>query len=152
LLGVVIASRTLADADPLGPSEAAQLAGRILEGRVWLVHAVVVRVIDGDTVVLNLDLGWHTWRHNESVRIAHIDAPERRDKARWEAAKAFVERLLPVGTEVLLISEKLEKYGRTLGRIVLRDARDVGAELLKAGLAVPYQGGTKGELPRTMPK
>jgi hypothetical protein len=90
----------------------------------------VVRVIDGDTVVLNLDLGWHTWRHNESVRLAHVNAPERGERARWAEAKAFVERLLPAGTEVLLISEKLEKYGRTLGRIVLRDGRDIGAELL----------------------
>jgi micrococcal nuclease len=132
-----------AGADPLGPQEAAQLANRLLEGRVWLVHAVVVRVVDGDTVVLNLDLGWHTWRHDESVRLAHIDAPERTDRARWAEAKAFVERLLPAGAEVLLISEKLEKYGRRLGRIVLRDGRDVGAELVKAGLAIPYEGGKR---------
>jgi micrococcal nuclease len=130
-------------ADPLQPPEAAQLAARMLEGRVWLVHAVVVRVIDGDTVVLNLDLGWHTWRHNESVRLAHIDAPERSDRARWAEAKAFVERLLPAETEVLLISEKLEKYGRTLGRIMLRDGRDVGVEVVKAGLAKLYEGGKR---------
>jgi endonuclease YncB( thermonuclease family) len=85
-------------------------------------------------VVLDLGLGWHTWRHHES---------ERSERVRWEEAKGFVERLLPVGTEVLLISEKLEKYGRTLGRIVLRDGRDVGVELLKAGLAVPYEGGRR---------
>jgi micrococcal nuclease len=129
--------------DPLGPTEAAQLAARLLEGRVWLVHAVVVQVVDGDTVVLDLDLGWHTWRHHESVRLAHIDAPERADRAQWAEAKVFVERLLPAGTEALLISEKLEKYGRTLGRIVIRDGRDVGAELLKAGLTVPYEGGKR---------
>jgi endonuclease YncB( thermonuclease family) len=105
--------------------------------RYWLVHAVTVRVIDGDTVVANLDLGWHTWRHNEHVRLLGVDAPERSDTARWTEAKAFVERLLPPGTEILLISEELEKYGRTLGRILLRDGRDVGAELLKAGLARP---------------
>jgi endonuclease YncB( thermonuclease family) len=78
--------------------------------------------------------------------------PERRDGVRWAEAKTFVEQLLPAGTEVLLISEKLEKYGRTLGRILLTDGRDVGAELLKAGLAVPYEGGTKGEVPRPAPK
>jgi endonuclease YncB( thermonuclease family) len=78
------------------------------------------------------------------VRLALVDAPERRDQARWAEAKAFVERLLPAGTQVLLISQKLEKYGRTLGRIVLRDGRDVGAELLKAKLAVPYEGGREG--------
>ena len=45
---------------PLAPPEAAVLTTRLLDGKVWLVHAVVVRVIDGDTVVVNLDLGWHT--------------------------------------------------------------------------------------------
>jgi micrococcal nuclease len=128
-------------ADPLAPPEAAVLATRLLDSKVWLVHAVVVRVIDGDTVVVNMDLGWHTWRHDEHVRLNGIDAPERTDPVRWAEAKTFVERLLPVGTEVLLVSEKLEKYGRTLGRILLRDGRDVSQEVLKAGLAMPTRAG-----------
>jgi hypothetical protein len=34
---------------------------------------VVVRVIDGDTVVVNLDLGWHTWRHKSvTVRVKSL--------------------------------------------------------------------------------
>jgi micrococcal nuclease len=110
-------------------------------GRV--VHAIVVRVLDGDTVVVNMDLGWHTWRHDEHVRLNGIDAPERKDLARWTAAKTFVEGLLPPGTEVLLVSEKLEKYGRTLGRLLLRDGRDVSHEVLKAGLAEPYASGKR---------
>src|SRR5262245_43573316 len=94
-------------ADPLAPPEAAALTARLLDGKVWLVHAVIVRVIDGDTVVAHLDLGWHTWRHDEHVRLSGIDAPERTDPVRWTEAKAFVERLLPAGTEILLVSEKL---------------------------------------------
>jgi micrococcal nuclease len=132
-----------ASADPLAPSEAAALTTRLLDGRVWLVHAVIVRVIDGDTVVAHLDLGWHTWRHDEHVRLNGIDAPERTDPVHWAEAKMFVERLLPAGTEVLLVSEKVEKYGRTLGRILLRDGRDVGQELLNAGLAKSYAGGKR---------
>jgi endonuclease YncB( thermonuclease family) len=126
-------------ADPLTPPEAAVLATRLLDGRVWLVHAVIVRVIDGDTVVADLDLGWI----HEHVRLHGIDAPEHKDLARWTEAKTFVEALLSPGTEVLLVSEKLEKYGRTLGRLLLRDGRDVGQELLKAGLAKPYTGGKR---------
>ena len=53
-----------APADPLAPLEAGALTTRLLDGKVWLVHAVIVRVIDGDTVVVNMDLGWHTWRHD----------------------------------------------------------------------------------------
>jgi micrococcal nuclease len=130
-------------ADPLARPEAAVLTARLLDGKVWLVHAIVVRVLDGDTVVVNMDLGWHTWRHDEHVRLNGIDAPERKDLARWTAAKTFVEGLLPPGTEVLLVSEKLEKYGRTLGRLLLRDGRDVSHEVVKAGLAEPYASGKR---------
>jgi endonuclease YncB( thermonuclease family) len=76
--------------------------------------------------------GWHTWRHDEHNRLNGIDAPERKDLARWTEAKAFVEALVP--PDVLLVSEKLDKYGRALGRVLLRDGRDVGQEVLKAGL------------------
>jgi hypothetical protein len=38
-----------ASADPLAPPEAAALTTRLLDGKVWLIHAVIVRVIDGDT-------------------------------------------------------------------------------------------------------
>jgi micrococcal nuclease len=134
---------TPVSAQPLAPDEAAALTRRLLQGKVWLVHAVIVRVIDGDTIVANLDLGWHTWRHNEHVRLVGIDAPERSDSTRWAQAKSYVERLLPPGTEVLVVSEELEKYGRTLGRILLQDGKDVGVELIKAGLAQRYDGGKR---------
>jgi endonuclease YncB( thermonuclease family) len=92
---LILAPTVLAWADLLAPPEAAALTASMLAGKVWLVHAVVVRVIDGDTVALDLDLGWHTWRKSESVRLAHVDAPERSDKVRWTEVKAFVEKLLP---------------------------------------------------------
>jgi endonuclease YncB( thermonuclease family) len=63
-----------ASADPLARPEAAALTTRLLDGKVWLVHAIIVRVIDGDTVVVNMDLGWHTWRHDEHVRLHGLDA------------------------------------------------------------------------------
>src|SRR5215813_13038702 len=76
-------------ADPLTPPEAAALTTRLLDGKVWLVHAIVVRVIDGDTVVVNMDMGWHTWRHDEHIRLNGVDAPERSDPAGWTKAKGF---------------------------------------------------------------
>ena len=135
---------------PVPPHVAARLAAQLLEGRVWLVHATAGRVIDGNTVVLDLDLGWHTWRRDEHVRLAGSDATERKDTARWTEAKAFVERQLPAGTEVLLMSERLEKDGRTLGRIVLPDGQEVGAEVLKARPAKAHAGGRgeRGRPPR----
>jgi hypothetical protein len=131
-------------ADPLAPREAAALTTRLLGGKVWLVHAV----IDGDTVVVNMDLGWHTWRHDEHVRLNGIDAPERTDLVRWAEAKAFVERLLQAGAEVLLVSGKL---GRTLGRLLLRDGRDIRvASDRETGSTSPsVASGTSNHFPRS---
>jgi micrococcal nuclease len=130
------------EAQPVSSIEAVSLVHRLSLGTAWLAHAEVVRIIDGDTVVVNLNLGWHTWRHQESVRLDEIDAPER-GHAKWAQAKSYVESLLPPGTKVLVVSGEMDKYGRTLGRILRLDGTDVGFELLKRGLAQRYDGGKR---------
>jgi endonuclease YncB( thermonuclease family) len=74
------------------------------------------------------------------VRLAGINAPERGTLA-GDAATRYVTDLLPAGTEITVISHRREKYGRILGAIKLPDGRDLGALLLEAGHAVPYDGG-----------
>jgi micrococcal nuclease len=102
----------------------------------WTYPAVVVRVVDGDTVRLNLDLGLHIWR-TDNCRIAGINAPETSTPA-GTAAAAYAAKLLPAGAAVTFASERLEKYGRPLGRLVLADGRDFATVMLAAGHAVPY--------------
>lgn len=110
-------------------------------GRTWVVPGVVVAVHDGDTVTLDLDLGWFlTLRAH--IRVAHINSPELVTAAGKVAAKRAKE-LLPVGTKVELASVGLDKYGRSLGTIALPDGRDLSATMLQEGLAVPYEGGAR---------
>jgi endonuclease YncB( thermonuclease family) len=73
----------------------------------WTVPATVVEVLDGDTVVVNLDLGWRVYRNEERIRVAGIAAPEIRGPEREAglAAKAHAESLLPAGREVLVNSQ-----------------------------------------------
>ena len=104
--------------------------------------STVVRVVDGDSVHLNADLGFYIELHDRSVRIAHIDAPELSTDA-GKAAKTYAQELLPVGSRVTLYSHELDKYGRVLGTITLADGRDFGTVMLEAGQAVPYEGGTR---------
>lgn len=104
--------------------------------------ATVLRVVDGDTVHLDVDLGFFIELHDRSVRIAHIDAPELSTDA-GKAARDFAQTLLPVGTAVVLISHELDKYGRVLGTITLPDGRDFGQVMLATDHAVPYEGGTR---------
>jgi endonuclease YncB( thermonuclease family) len=83
---------------------------------VWTVPATVVRIVDGDTVELNLDLGWRITM-TANCRILGINAPEL-STAAGQAARSYAEGLLPPGAEVVFQSRKLDKYGRPLGDIL----------------------------------
>lgn len=104
----------------------------------WTVPATVVRVIDGDTVVVTLDLGWWIYKEDH-VRVAHINAPELSTDA-GKAARTYADMLLQPGTAVTIVSHSLDKYGRALGTITLPDGSDFGTKMLSSGHAVPYEG------------
>jgi micrococcal nuclease len=83
---------------------------------MYTYKAEVIRVIDGDTVVLNIDLGFKI-HHISPCRLAGINAPEMNSKdekvrAAAVASKEYLEGLLPEEMEVTIISKKLDKYGR----------------------------------------
>ena len=93
--------------------------------------ATVVRVVDGDSVYLDIDLGFGIWLRNENVRLYGINAPETRtrdkeEKERGLMAKSFLSNKINIRTHwnnytptVTLISEawKRGKYGRILGTL-----------------------------------
>ena len=106
--------------------------------RTWNVPGVVVYVHDGDTVTLDLDLGWYL-TYRQHVRVAHINAPELATPE-GKLSAAFASQLLPPGTIVALSSIGLDKYGRSLGEILLPDGRDFGTIMLSMNFAVPYEG------------
>jgi micrococcal nuclease len=69
------------------------------------------------------------------VRLAFIDAPERRQAFGTRAKQAMSD--LVFGHEVTLYPHAIDRYGRTVA-IVYADDKDIGLEMLKAGLAWPY--------------
>ena len=87
----------------------------------------ILRVVDGDTVDVDIDLGFGVWMHKERVRINGIDTPESRTRDKEEkvfglAAKDRVKELLPIGSMQVLKTEidksgedKKGKFGRILG-------------------------------------
>ncbi|HEX5727325.1 MAG TPA: thermonuclease family protein [Longimicrobiaceae bacterium] len=112
--------------------------------------ADVVRVVDGDTVYLNVDLGFFI-RVTIQVRLRGVNTPELRGltRERGLAAKAYVEAALPTGAKVVVHTYKLEKYGRYLADLyyspgadsreaVLRQPHHLNQELLDRGLAAVY--------------
>lgn len=107
-------------------------------------RAQVVRVLDGDTIDFDIDLGFSMWIHKERVRLYGIDAPEIKkyrgvtdeEKALGLALKATLELMLPVGAFVTLEThaDKKGKFGRYLGVVVLEDGTHLNDWLVEEGL------------------
>jgi len=121
----------------------------------------VIKIVDGDTVDVDIDLGFGVWLKDERVRIMGIDTPESRTKDKVEkkfglAAKARLKSLLGkqaiLKTQVNKSGEDMKgKFGRILGDFEAYDAkRDrhtmVTEILIDEGHAVAYFGGSKEEV------
>lgn len=107
----------------------------------------VMRVVDGDTLFVRLDRGFHDFS-DRTVRLAGIDAdemtsPDPAKRAHATEAKRRLVILLPPGTLCTVTSERLDKYGRALARVVLEDGTDLSALLVAEGLARTYAGGAR---------
>lgn len=110
----------------------------------WTVPGTVVRVIDGDTIQADLDLGWGVILRKATIRIADINCPEL-STAEGVTAAARTAALLPAGSPVQVISHKRDKYGRVLASVLWQDTdgttttrHDLGQTLLSEHLAVPF--------------
>jgi micrococcal nuclease len=111
----------------------------------------IVRVVDGDTVDVDIDLGFNHWIHGERIRLFGVDCPECRsrdpkEKAAGLAAKDFIKRLLHDGGTYTLTTREKGKFGRYLGVIMLSDKTSINAALVSEHLAVPYHGQSKQEI------
>jgi len=103
--------------------------------------AAIDRWVDGDTVDLYVDLGFHTYIKTR-FRLYGIDTPER-GQLLWAEATAAAKHMAPEGTDVVIdVFKDADKYGRWLVNIKL-DEQTVNDALVAAGLAREYDGGTK---------
>jgi len=95
------------------------------------IRGRVVGVTDGDTVTVLVN------GHDQvKVRLAGIDAPERRQPFGQAAREALAQVIFQKDVEI--IGDKIDRYGRMVGKIIYRD-RDVNIELVRAGLAWWYR-------------
>lgn len=99
--------------------------------------ALILKVVDGDTVDLRIDLGFSTFT-DMRVRLYGINAPEMNTQA-GKDAKAFLLTLVHEGTVVTIrtIKDKQEKYGRYLA-IIYAEVGSVNTAMVDNGHAVPY--------------
>jgi len=119
----------------------------------------VIKVVDGDTVDVDINLGFGVWLKDERVRIMGIDTPESRTSDRvedlfGEAAKARLKELMHDGGKLITTEDKdgedmKGKFGRILGDFyVEHDGKKerVTDILIEEGHCVPYFGGSKEEI------
>jgi endonuclease YncB( thermonuclease family)/methylphosphotriester-DNA--protein-cysteine methyltransferase len=123
LVCVGAGSARQAAASSTGQSRASK-AQPVIEGKV-------VKVSDGDTItVLDKENREH------KIRFQGIDAPESK-QAFGQVSKDNLARMI-MGKEVKVVWSKRDKYGRTVGKVLL-DGQDVNIEQVKAGLAWHYK-------------
>ena len=120
----------------------------------------VIKIVDGDTVDVDIDLGFGVWLKDERVRIMGIDTPESRTSDKVEklfgtAAKDRLKSLIAgksgpiLKTQVNKDGEDMKgKFGRILGDFVAYDAKNdrhvmVTEIMIAEGHCVPYFGGSK---------
>ena len=117
-------------------------AARVM--RPYTYGAKVVRWVDGDTVWLDVDLGFRMTGELD-MRLLDVNTPERGQPG-YDEAKTFVSELAPAGSEVVIATYKNpDKYGRWLVQVFTKDdvVVSVNQKLLTRDLAVAYSGGKR---------
>lgn len=110
---------------------------------MWTYRGRILRVIDGDTVDVLVDLGFHI-QSTQRLRLLYVDTPERNESG-WLEATTFTRSLLPTGQSVVIKTEKADSFGRYLAEVFPVDEQDgiaagsVNTALLASGHAVEYR-------------
>jgi len=85
---------------------------------MFTYNATVIRVIDGDTLHVTADLGFHV-HTNQTIRLARINAFEMTEP-RGVVARAYVLNLIAACVAMRITTTKQEKYGRWLAEVMLQ--------------------------------
>lgn len=126
-------------------------------------NVIITKVVDGDTVDVDIDLGFGMTYKKQRVRLMGIDTPESRtrdlvEKKFGKASKKHLKELLAQG-KVTLISHDKGKFGRILGELWVHSKENEGhpvfehdskfcvnAQMINDNHAVPYDGQSKEDI------
>lgn len=113
---------------------------------LYIYQCIIRRVVDADTVDVDIDLGFDTWIHQARVRLHGVDAPEVRttdltEKYYGNLAAEFVRDRLEIGEQYILHSREFnptDAFGRILGDFELSDGCMLTQLLLQSHHAVHW--------------
>ncbi len=105
---------------------------------LYTYKAVCERVIDGDTIIAQIDCGFRTWVR-QRLRLRGINTPELKTEA-GQRARAFVENQLMNTKEILIVTKRADKYDRYLADVFVGKNHQIflNQVLLDQKLARPY--------------
>ena len=114
----------------------------------------IVKVIAGDTVDGDRDVGFGIWIHKERIRLWGIDTPESRTRDLEEKkygllAKQMIEKWLPVNSiqTLVTVKDKAGKFGRVLGQFKIDDPLlTINTWMVHNHYAAEYYGQSKEEI------
>jgi micrococcal nuclease len=119
---------------------------------MYIYRCKINKVVDGDTVEIDLDLGFNMMLVNQRVRMAGIDTPESRtsnneEKERGIISKKKLAEKLPVGSwqkiQTMRSDANDDKFGRILGVFIMEDGMSLNQWMIDNNYAVLYQGENK---------
>lgn len=118
------------------PSEKSKTLKRDLDP-LYVYKAIVEKVVDGDTLVTRIDLGFHTWSEQRirlrNINSKELDSENRKELKQAKAAKKFVEKKLKTLDFVVLKSFKTDKYGRFVADVFYHPTLTDKVEIAKDG-------------------
>jgi len=111
---------------------------------MYTYKAQVVKVVDADTMDVNIDLGFNTWLNNVRIRLARIDAYEvklykgvsEEEKKLGLQAKEYVENEMHMNKGIVKIITKSQgSFGRWISEVEV-NGKNLNDKLVSLGLAV----------------
>lgn len=117
-------------------------------------NATVIDIVDGDTITVDIDLGFNVKLANQKVRLLGVDTPESRTSDKIEkifgmASKEYCKKFIDECKDKTVVirtylSNSEEKFGRLLGEIINPTTKKIlNEELIKNNYAVKYLGENK---------
>lgn len=109
--------------------------------RNYIYEVEVVSVYDGDTITVDIDLGFSIWIKDKSLRLYGLDAPEVRGSTRERglAVRDWLRAKISQGRAIVIesIKDEPDKYGRYLA-VLYVDGVNINQQMLDERLAIPY--------------